>query len=178
MKNAVLLLIAASGLIGLSAQAGPHRSTDYARVTKVEPIYETVRHSIPEETCWTETVREISPQSNAHSATPTLIGGILGGVIGNEVGKGGDNKKIGAVVGSILGISIARDIQKQHRTRDHSNEVRYRDVERCEVNERVEIEQVLSGYNVTYRYFNKSYQTFMQEHPGEKLRVAVNVRPL
>lgn len=158
--------------------AGPKGHTDVAKVTNVEPIYDSIQHRIPQESCWIETVREERPQHRRGSAAPTIIGGIIGGVIGNEVGRGGDNKKIGSVVGSMLGMSIAKDIQRRHQRDNGSYEVNYRDVERCETTYKVQNEQVLQGYNVSYRYHGREYSTFMQEHPGDKIRVAVNVRPV
>ncbi len=179
-KNAAL----AAAIIGLSAlsttlEAKDYHKEDRATVTYVEPIYQTIEHRIPEERCWVETVREEHSQpSNGRSKTPTLVGGIIGGVIGNEVGRGGDNKKIGAVVGSLLGMSIANDIQKRSRHDTQYSNVSYRDVERCEVSHRMETEQVLKGYNVDYRYHGETYSTFMRQHPGDSIRVAVEVRPL
>lgn len=162
----------------LASSAAQHK--DLAKVTLVKPVYQTIEHRIPKEHCWVETVRESVPaRHRKQSGTPALVGGIIGGVIGNEVGRGGDNKKIGAVVGSILGMSIAKDIHRQaHASRDNRDSYHYRDVERCEVSHRIETEQVLKGYDVEYRYNDRRYHTFMRQHPGEKLRVAVEVRPL
>lgn len=179
--NKILITLgitAVSGLISVSTHAAPKRHTDVARVTHVQPIYQTVEHRVPRESCWTETVREEQPSHRQRSGTPALIGGIIGGVIGNEVGRGGDNKKIGAVVGSILGMSVAKDIQKKHRQESNGYDVSYRDVERCETSYDIETEQIVDGYNVNYRYQGRDYTTFMNEHPGKKIRVAVNVRPI
>jgi len=145
--------------------------TDLARVTGVQPIYSQVQHRRPQEQCWVETVREQRPRRQ--SGTATLIGGIIGGVIGSEVGRGKSNKKIGSVVGSALGMSIANDISRGNR-----DDPRYRDIERCETTYRTEQQRVIQGYDVSYRYNNREYTTFMHEHPGKKIRVAVDVRPV
>lgn len=162
-----------------SANAKPdyHTETDVARVTAVEPVYRTVKHRSPKESCWVETVREERPRHHRKSAAPAILGGIIGGVIGNEVGRGGDNKRIGSVVGAALGMSVAKDIQRKHAGK-HGYDVRYRDVERCETTYVTEQKEVLQGFDVQYRYHGRDYSTFMHEHPGKKIRVAVNVTPL
>ena len=38
--------------------------------------------------------------------------------------------------------------------------------------------QRISGYNVTYRYHGRIYHTFTREHPGYRLTLSVNIRPL
>ena len=164
-------------LLSQTTLAGGHRHTDFAQVTDVEPVYKTVEHRIPRESCWTETVRVENRPRQYRSGTPTLVGGIIGGAIGHELGNGKSNRKIGAVVGSILGASVARDIQYQRRSSNRSD-IRYEDVERCEVSHTFETEEILQGYNVSYRYHGDEYQTFMHDHPGNKIRVAISVRPL
>lgn len=159
--------------------AGEERFFDVARVTQVTPVYTTVTRDIPERECWVEQVREEVPQRRRNSATSTIVGGIVGGAIGNAVGAGSENKKVGAVVGSLLGMSVGNDIARHHRRhQDHYSEVRYRDVERCEVKHRVESERKLVGYDVDYRYRGQHYSTQMDRHPGKQIRVAVDVRPV
>ena len=181
-KKSISATATAIGLVALSlhSNAGPHQITDVAKVTNVQPIYKTIEHRVPQEMCWVETVRIDDVPRRRRSSTPTLVGGIIGGVIGNEIGRGGDNKKIGAVVGTLLGMSIARDIDKHHKRHEAEPDKtkRYEDVERCEVTEHVETEQVLDGYNVSYIYANRHFDTFMKKHPGKRLRVAVNVKPI
>lgn len=169
----------ALSLVNVNAFAGPERFIDRARVTQVTPIYTTVTREVPERECWIEQVREEAPQRRHNSATSTIVGGIIGGAIGNAVGAGSENKKVGAVVGSLLGMSVGNDIAKHHRGGQHRHsEVRYRDVERCEVRHRVESERQLVGYDVDYRYQGQQYSTQMDRHPGKKIRVAVDVRPV
>ena len=146
--------------------------TEFARVVSVTPIYQTIRHRVPEQHCWIETVRE---EVTYPSATATLVGGIVGGAIGHAVGHGHDNKKIGTVVGSVLGMSIGNDISRKNR--DGYTGVAYRDIERCEIRDSIATERKFVGYDVTYEYHNQRYQTQMQRHPGKHIRVAVDVRP-
>ncbi len=156
--------------------AESHRFVDYAKVKDVRPMYQTFEHRVPEERCWTETVRrETHPQRR--SATGTLMGGIIGGAIGHAVGHGRSNKKLGAVVGSVLGASIGSDISNKHHRQSRHSSV-YEDVERCEVSYKIETEERLTGYNVTYSYRGETYHTHMDEHPGKRMKISVSVSPL
>jgi len=146
------------------------RHTDYAKVTDVDPIYKTVSQRIPERSCWTETVYE--PKSGSSSYTPTILGTLIGGAIGNEVGHSNKNKKVGAVAGALLGASIASGYNKS------SNETVARDTEVCETQHRTEYEERLVGYNVKYRYQGRTYHTRMDRRPGERIKVAVQVKPV
>ena len=179
MKQLIYSLITIATLASASTQAATKsvRHNDFARVTHVDPVYHHVQHSVPQQNCWVETVREERPRHRHDSAAPAIIGGIIGGVIGNELGKGSHNKQIGSVVGSVLGITVAKDIQHQHNKHAGAYDVNYRDVERCETNYTIEHTRELQGYNVSYRYNGRDYKTFMREHPGKRIRVAVNVRP-
>ena len=176
MKTPIVISLS-TALIALApvSQAETQHFVDYAKVNSVTPIYQTFEHRVPEEHCWTETVRrDLRPERR--SATGTLMGGIIGGAIGHAVGHGSDNKKIGAVVGTMLGASIGSDIshQKRHSSRHASV---YEDVERCEVSYRMETEERLSGYDVSYSYRGETYSTRMDEHPGKRMKISVSVRP-
>jgi len=157
--------------------AGDHRSGkshyDYARVTDVRPVYESVERRIPERDCWVETVAEHRPAYQ--SATGTILGGVIGAAVGNRLGHSKRNKQVGAVAGAVLGASIGRDIS--HRRSDRED-VSYRDVERCETRYRQVVDQRLLGYDVSYNYRGRSYHTFMDEHPGKRVRIAVSVHPV
>jgi len=165
------------------------RHIDYARVISSEPIFRTVERRVPVENCWTEQQREETPvyrdgmqhaqPPRKRSATGTILGALIGGGIGNAVGAGEENKKVGTVVGAILGASVGRDISRNGSNRQYSHtEVSYRDVQRCEVKERVEMEEVPAGYSVTYRYNGETYTTRTRRDPGNKLKIAINIQPL
>ncbi|MYM64766.1 glycine zipper 2TM domain-containing protein [Pseudomaricurvus sp. HS19] len=150
-----------------------HRE-DFARVTHVEPIYETIAHRIPEQSCYIETRYVPVEQSRSH--TPMILGAIIGGALGNELGHNSSNKKVGAAVGGILGGSIGRDIGNS-RNRD-SGHTRVVEEEVCETQYRTEHEQRIVGYNVDYRYQGHDYRTQTDYDPGKRIKVAVNVRPM
>ena len=171
-------IVACIGSLSFNAVAGPQGHHDFATVTRVQAIYDSIERRIPEQHCWTERVREENPTTTQRrSTTGTLIGGLIGGAIGHEVGHGNDNKKIAAVIGSVLGMSIANDVQSRNRQNQYTNSTSYRDIEHCETKHRVYTEQILNGYHVDYRYRGRHYSTIMAEHPGDKIRVTVDVRP-
>lgn len=100
----------------------------------------------------------------------TVIGGLAGAVLGSRVG-GGDGRYVGTAVGTIAGGAAGRAIYEA------SNRPTYQrgDVRVCEPvgygseNERVD------GYDVTYEYGGREYHTRRDYHPGERIRVRVDV---
>lgn len=172
MKKTIsaLLLIACSH----SVLGDDKRHYDYARVTEVRPIYESVERRVPEQDCWVETVAERRPAYR--SATGTILGGVVGAAVGNRLGHSKRNRQVGAVAGAVLGASIGRDISHRHSARHEA--VAYRDVERCETRYRHVTDRRLIAYDVAYRYRGEIYHTTMDEHPGDRIRVAVSVHPV
>ncbi len=165
MKKSIgIVLIMA---LASTAQAGKNRHEEYARVTHVEPIYKEIAYQEPEQYCYDEKVVTRSRGSN----TDRIIGGLIGGAIGNELGHNKTNKKVGAVAGALLGASIADDISGRHR----SERVHYE--QRCDTRYNTRYRTEISGYNVSYRYNGSIYHTRTDYHPGNRIRVSVNVHP-
>ncbi len=144
---------------------------DYAKVSHVEPIYETVSHRVPDEHCWTET--RYRANDSQRSYTSPLIGGLLGGALGNEIGHSKRNKQVGTAVGALLGASIGHDVynHKNQRRQPYQEKI-------CEVQYRTQHEEKLVGYNVDYQYQGRRYETRLDHDPGKRLKVAVNVQPV
>lgn len=150
------------------SRGGAHQ--DYAKVTHVQPLYERSSRRIPETSCHIESYRE-SGTSNSH--TGTILGGIIGAAIGNELGHKKRNKQVGAVAGGLLGASIGRDVSR----RNQGGEPRYQEREVCETHYRTESVRQLTGYQVSYKYRGRHYQTHTRHHPGKRIPVQVAVRP-
>ncbi|MEJ2443680.1 MAG: glycine zipper 2TM domain-containing protein [Exilibacterium sp.] len=174
MKTIILALTTVLFIASLPAAASHNGRIDFARVTNVAPIYRTVEHRVPEKQCWTETVAYEQP--GYRSNTGTILGGLIGAAVGNSIGHHKRNKQVGAVAGAVLGASIGRDIG--HRTAAGNGFTEYRDEQRCEVKHRVEYEETVVGYDVTYRYRGQIYHTRTDQHPGKRIKVAVKVRPV
>lgn len=176
MKTVYQFLIAGCMTLGMqTAFAGP-ANIAYARVVNVKPVYERVERRTPAEQCWVETVA-VSHQDSGKRATPVVLGSIIGGALGHAVGHGHSNKKVGTAVGAVLGAAVGSDLERSNR-RPSSRHVEYRDVERCEYREQVSTFEQLVGYDVIYQYSGQRYTTRTQNHPGDRIKVAVDVRPV
>ncbi len=158
----------------IEAEPSKHRHNqtqmDYARVINVSPIYETVSYSEPYQECHYE---ERLIKDKRDSTTAIIVGSLIGGAIGNELGHNKSNKRVGAFAGAVLGGSIARDID---RRKQGGYKVKTEKV--CSTRYKDAYHEELTGYDVTYQYRNLTYYTTMDEHPGKRIRVAVNVQPL
>lgn len=158
-----------------------HKSTHWAKVTRVEPITHMVERRVPEEQCWNEQVKYYDDhrghRGRDNSYTSTIVGGIIGGALGNAVGHKKKNKKIGTAVGAILGASIGSDVgahgRKHKRSRRH-----YRNERRCDVTYHTNYEEEILAYRVWFRYKGEEYKTRMNHKPGNKIKVRVSVEPV
>jgi uncharacterized protein YcfJ len=100
---------------------------------------------------------------------PGLFGGIVGGLIGNQFG-GGSGKKALTIVGALAGSSIARDAARQ-RHRPAQPEAF------CHTRYESEIVEEVSAYDVTYEYGGQHFNKRMTEHPGDSVRVRIELTP-
>lgn len=149
---------------------GKHqRHNEYAKVVDARPVYQRLAREVPQQSCHYETVAY--RDSHKNSFTGTVVGGLLGATIGHELGHSKRNKDVAAVAGGLLGASIGRDISRNKTP----SSVHYRDERVCHTSYRTEYSQRLIGYDVTYRYHGRLYQTRTAQHPGA--RIPVDVRP-
>jgi uncharacterized protein YcfJ len=167
--------ITASALLGLcastSALADHRGATDvvYARVVDVEPMVRYVTVNRPHQECWDEVVTQ--PVRPFGTVGPTIAGGIVGAAIGRQFGSGHDRDTL-TLIGAVAGSAIAN--QRALRNQGY----REVSVQRCEVvNERV-TEQRVDGYRVTYQYQGRRYTMQTATPPGDRVALAVNVRPV
>jgi len=162
-------LLAVSGL----AQAGHGRDdgngdgfTTRARVVSSTPIYESINE--PRRECWTETVgHETRSYRDGNNTGSTVIGAIAGGLLGSTVGKG-NGKVAAAAVGAATG-AVVGSRWNDGGTRYES---RPRQVEQCRVQDNYR--QVLSGYDVRYRFGDREYNTRLPYDPGKWLSLNVS----
>lgn len=147
----------------------PQRYYVDAPVTRVEPMYRTVRVEQPQRECWDE---EVYVERSAYqSHTGTILGGIVGGVLGHELG--GDHHGLATAAGTVLGASIGRDMGARHRADDGY----YASRERCAVRHEYTSHQRIDGYRVTYSYAGREHETITDYDPGDYIRVRVAVQP-
>ena len=138
--------------------------TDRAQVLSTTPIYQQVNE--PRRECWTETVGGYSGGNSEHGYGGAILGGLVGGLLGNTVGQG-NGRVAAAAVGAVTGAMVGDKV---------SNNGGYnqpRQVEHC--NNHDNYRQVISGYNVVYRYQGRTMTAMLPQDPGKYVDVNVNV---
>ncbi|MGD9584090.1 MAG: glycine zipper 2TM domain-containing protein [Lysobacterales bacterium] len=184
MRYVTTCSILVAGLsLSASAFAGHYGETDYdlARVVSVDPIIETVSHPVENEVCWNEPVRYREPvhyDRGRRSAAGPVLGAIVGGVIGNQIGRG-RGRDAATVAGAALGYAIAHDDQRRYDRGGrggYRERVVYSDERRCRIDTSYREEQRVTGYDVSYRYRGRIHHTVTDYHPGDTIRVAVQVQ--
>lgn len=109
----------------------------------------------------------------------TVIGGIAGAVLGSKIGDG-SGRYVGTAVGSMVGGMAGRSI---YDNTQRNRQVRRGTVRVCDpepVNGGYNgygDDGRVTGYDVTYEYANRTYRTRTSYHPGDRIRVRVDVRP-
>jgi uncharacterized protein YcfJ len=168
--------IAALGLAAAFAGhgAGAADFTDVAPVVASTPIYESV--NAPRQECWNEQVTTQTP-GNGGSALGAIVGGIAGGVLGHQVGGGRGNAVatgVGAVAGAVIGDKVDPNggVLSGNANAGTSNT---QVVQRCRTVDGWQ--EVIRGYNVTYRYGGHDVTVRLPYDPGPNVHVAVGVVP-
>lgn len=136
---------------------------NYGQVVEVEPIYQSI--SIPEERQVCDRRRNHRYDQNrrhGNHAGRAILGGIIGGAIGNRFGKG-RGRDASTALGVLIGAGVGANKGHHHNRRNCYIETHYREENR------------FMGYDVTYDYKGNLYHTQMQEHPGDRVRLRVNV---
>lgn len=185
MKRVLLPLALAASLLSGAAFAqnyGGHDDRyyddagyDYAEVVSVDPMIDVVNRPVQRDECWQQpvTYREPVRYERSRSHAPAVLGGIIGGLVGNQFG-GGRGRDAATVAGAALGYAAVRDNQRYHGSYYGGRE--YTSYEqRCATRTQYVTDERVNGYNVTYRYNGRLYQTVTDYHPGNEIRVRVDV---
>jgi uncharacterized protein YcfJ len=135
----------------------------YAQVTRVDPIYETVRTRVPEERCYGDQRRDGGDPTGG-----TVIGALVGAALGNQVGKG-DGRDAATVAGAVVGGAIGRNVDRNNGSAS-SGGCRVVDVEREQ--------RRVASYDVEYVHQGQTYMSRLPYDPGDRLRVRVAVTPV
>ncbi|WP_305804415.1 glycine zipper 2TM domain-containing protein [Stenotrophomonas sp. YIM B06876] len=101
----------------------------------------------------------------------TVIGGVAGAVLGSRVG-GGDGRYLGTAMGTLVGGVAGRSIYEAN-TRNSGYQRSH--VQVCEPVGYGQERERVAGYDVTYEYAGRTYHTRRDYHPGERIRVRVDV---
>lgn len=109
----------------------------------------------------------------------TVIGGIAGAVLGSRIGDG-SGQYIGTAVGSMVGGMAGRGIYDANR---RQRDARDGYVTTCDPEPYYGGQDAgypggyaVSEYDVTYEYAGRQYVTRTDHHPGDRIRVRVDVR--
>ncbi len=187
MKKATTMIAIAMLVLAGTASAGErgnghkrhgfgprHDLFDYARVVDARPIYRRVEVSTPVRECWDEPVYH-SDNGHGKSADGMLAGGIIGGIVGHHIARG-KNQGVATAVGTLIGAKIGHDAVNRHRGHGEPTVVGYE--ERCKTSYRVDYEEVVDGYDVTYQYRGQRYQVVMPYDPGKRIKMRIQISPV
>ncbi len=170
---------------------------DYAQVVDVRPIIVGGREPMYGQQCWQEPARGYDTagyggggygyggygdgyarddgyRHRGSSAAPVL-GAIIGGVIGNQFGHN-SGRDAATLAGAALGYALTRDSQRRY----YGDGYAYRQpasVQRCRTVTNSLDDERVEGYDVTYQYNGRTYHTTTPYHPGDRIRVRVDVQP-
>ncbi len=113
--------------------------------------------------------------SQAGRTVATIVGGVVGAAIGSQVGGGSARyatSAIGTMVGGIAGQKV---YEESVRTRSPRGGL----VTVCDPVSSGDYRtgRGVDAYDVTYEYAGRQYTARTNHHPGDRLRVRVDVRP-
>jgi len=176
-----LLITAAIGLIAGQASAhdngrgrghGRHgHDIVYARVVSVQPVVHYVTVERPRQECWQDV--EYRSAVPGRVAATTLAGGIVGAAIGRQFGDGSGQDAL-TVLGGLAGSLVAHE----RAVRRNPGSTYAVPVERCQVVSDRFTEQVIEGYDVVYQYHGRMYSMRTAQHPGNRIALETNLRPV
>lgn len=182
------LMCAKSSLIGLAVSAmslpafAGHRHDDddryddgvvYAQVVSARPNYHEVRVSEPRQECHNERVVYRDNNRGDPNIAGAILGGIIGGVAGHQIG-GGHGRDVATGLGAVLGAGIGANAGRGYG--GNTEHVNYE--QRCETYNDYHYENRLDGYDVTYRYNGRLYNTSLPYDPGRSIPIRVDVQPV
>jgi len=124
---------------------------DWAEVIYSEPNYRVVT----KQHCDTQV--QISQEPGYGGA---VIGGIVGGLLGNQVG-GGNGRTAATAVGAGVGAVTGYNMENRKQAPQQRICQNYQ-------------EQVIDGYNVTYRYRGMTDSIKTQNAPNNRIRVRIS----
>lgn len=158
---------------------------DYAKVVDVRPVMEVVQIPENQQVC-----REVPVQRRVaeyRSPAPAIFGAILGGVIGNQLSRGHGNKHgygyrhghhnnraVATFAGAVIGSTIATSVQYQKYPAMYYSDV----TQVCSTQTSWRSEERVVAWDVSWKYRGRVYHSRMDEPPGERIRVRVNVDPV
>ena len=184
MKKTLIVAAVAAAFTSMGAFA--ESFTDSAQVVSVRATMDRI--PVNREECWSEQrrgyeERTVTRQDNGQPiGAGAVIGAIAGGVLGHQFGNSSGGRDRGTAAGAIVGGLVGNQIERDNNNYAPSQSVEVerrpvtREVERCRTVQ--EVREVPVGYDVRYRYGGREFVTRMPFDPGQRVRVAVDIRPL
>jgi uncharacterized protein YcfJ len=167
MKRLVLIPVLAAA--ALAAHADTYM--DNARVRSVQPQYESV--TVPRQECSSQIVNETHRVDGERQYGGAVVGGVAGAVLGNQVGNG-HGREAATALGAVLGAFTGDRVQNRDRVDQYQTVPR--EVTSCQtVND---VQQRLTGYQVSYEYRGQQFTALLPQNPGSNLQVRVSVDPV
>ncbi|MBS3958142.1 MAG: glycine zipper 2TM domain-containing protein [Xanthomonadaceae bacterium] len=146
---------------GSFASGAENVSYGYAQVTRVDPVYETVRTIVPEERC------DVPPGRAADPTGGTVVGALVGAALGNQVGKG-DGRDAATVAGAVIGGAIGRNVARNEAALHPG----------CRIVEVEREQRRVAGYDVEYVHQGRTFMSRMPYDPGDRVRLRISVQPV
>lgn len=148
-------------------------------VVDVQPLHSLERVSVPTEYC-VEPDRHPAyvngrpyrrQYDDEHYNDPgsgfgSLLGGLIGGLIGNQFG-GGKGKTAMTVAGAITGAAIAGSVRRARAVEAGA----------CHIEYEQRTTQRVREYDVTYLIDGHEYHKRTSTHPGDRIRIRLEVTP-
>lgn len=156
--------------LSLSVVAQSSRIITEAHVVDSKPIYRVVQINAPSQECWQEPV---AVGSSRHFKAPVVFGAIADRGAQNQNGDARDYNAA-TVAGAVFSGAIVHDIEK----RNPRSRARMIYEQRCRTVENFRTEEHFEGYDVTYEYNGHLYKTRTTQHPGQSIKIIVNVIPM
>jgi outer membrane lipoprotein SlyB len=106
-----------------------------------------------------------------------VVGGIVGAALGSKVG-GGSARYATAAVGSMVGGMAGREIYEtsQRNKQQRTAKVTVCDPVRGDDYRNDRVENTVSAYDVTYEYAGRQHVARTSYHPGDRIRIRVDVQ--
>lgn len=156
MKKALVFSTLAAAAVSAMAQTSAP-SREMGRVLSTTPVVQQV--PVSQQVCGSQQIVSQAPPSGVG----TVLGGLAGGLVGNAVGGGGGRAAataLGIVGGAMLGNSA-----------EGPGPTYVQNVPTCSTQTSYENRTV--GYDVTYEYAGRQYNTRMASDPGQYVPVQV-----
>lgn len=116
--------------------------------------------------------------STAGRTMATVLGGVLGAAVGSQMGDGSGRyiaSTIGSMVGGIAGQQVYENNVRNRASRNAT--VTVCDPVSSNSGYYGAGNNAVNAYDVTYEYAGRQYTTRTNYHPGDRIRVRVDVRP-